>query len=264
VTSPQEPAEQSQQPPTSPQVESTEDALEAAESSIAPVIAAMLLAAMLADSDNDTHPVSGNIARGGLFASKHIVKTMAAGVTGGLRGVLALALLPLVMVRLRVMITDEYLLGGDGTLPYVDLETIARESVEKAIDRAADALAKAAANPEPVDIYDRYNGKATDTRTDSQRKADAFGTSTARWLTREAVFDAQEKVGQLTGVTHKRWVTEHDDRVRFEHKHLDGKVVPADGIFVTETGSLRYPGDISAPLHLTINCRCSLEWLKRP
>jgi hypothetical protein len=276
MTAPQEPQEppQQQPPPTSPQVESTEDALDAAESTIAPVLAALLLAALLMPDGDDSAPAAGNIARGSLFATKHIVKTMAGGVTATARGVLSMALLPLVISRIRLTITSEhlYLMPGqeiDGfnhsgwRLPHVDVEQVARDAVERAIDRAGVALEKAAKAAEPVDIYDRHNGKGTDTRTDSQRQADNFGTATARWITREALFDAQSEIAADIGYTHKRWITVGDSRVRHEHAGLDGRVVPVNSVFVTETGNLRHPGDVAAPLHLTINCRCSLEWLKR-
>lgn len=71
--------------------------------------------------------------------------------------------------------------------------------------------------------------------------------------------------GQLTEAqVTKTWVSMRDDRVRFthdEHGGLDGTTVPFSGVFISPRGAvLRYPGDKSAPLAETINCRCHLRF----
>jgi len=70
------------------------------------------------------------------------------------------------------------------------------------------------------------------------------------------------------GYTHKRWLTARDNRVRvaqgssrFDHRQMDGVVVPIDEPFVTPAGSrLLYPGDrsLGAPPGEVMNCRCTI------
>jgi hypothetical protein len=54
----------------------------------------------------------------------------------------------------------------------------------------------------------------------------------------------------------KMWITRHDERVRDEHRAADGQIVPIDQPFIVDGFALKYPGDRSAPIHLTVNCRC--------
>lgn len=64
-----------------------------------------------------------------------------------------------------------------------------------------------------------------------------------------------------SGVAKKKWVTEHDERVRAEHNEIDGKSIPVLSAFKLASGELiRFPGDPLAPPHLTMNCRCKLRF----
>lgn len=66
--------------------------------------------------------------------------------------------------------------------------------------------------------------------------------------------------GKQAGAVGKRWVTRKDSKVRSEHRLLEGDRIPlADGFKVGQY-ELRFPGDPSAPAHLTINCRCRLRF----
>lgn len=63
------------------------------------------------------------------------------------------------------------------------------------------------------------------------------------------------------GVTHKRWVTSHDDRVRDTHRDAEedarNQAVPVDEPFSVGTTKLMYPGDpASSDPGEVINCRC--------
>jgi len=60
----------------------------------------------------------------------------------------------------------------------------------------------------------------------------------------------------LAAIPDKMWVTRHDERVREEHAEADGQVVPVDEPFYVGGYPMKHPGDRSAPVHLTINCRC--------
>lgn len=57
----------------------------------------------------------------------------------------------------------------------------------------------------------------------------------------------------------KVWITAGDEKVRDSHSAIDGKVIPAEDVFVTGMGGrMRYCGDTSlgASLSDIINCRC--------
>jgi SPP1 gp7 family putative phage head morphogenesis protein len=60
----------------------------------------------------------------------------------------------------------------------------------------------------------------------------------------------RERYGEA-GVTHYKWSTSHDERVRDRHKHLDGKVFPyaSPPIVDDSTGRRGNPGE-------DFNCRC--------
>lgn len=66
--------------------------------------------------------------------------------------------------------------------------------------------------------------------------------------------------GTQMGKSSKIWVTRRDSNVRSEHRILHGKSVPLSRGFSTDGSVLRFPGDPSAPPHLTINCRCRLKF----
>lgn len=56
----------------------------------------------------------------------------------------------------------------------------------------------------------------------------------------------------------KRWIATLDGRTRHEHAVLDGQSVDADKPFKADGYKIMFPGDPSAPPHLTYNCRCTL------
>lgn len=66
--------------------------------------------------------------------------------------------------------------------------------------------------------------------------------------------------GTKTGAAKKTWVTRRDDRVRPEHRLLDGKSVDIGKGFSIGGTTLRYPGDPLAPAHLSLACRCKLKF----
>jgi len=65
---------------------------------------------------------------------------------------------------------------------------------------------------------------------------------------------------RLLGSPTKTWVTRKDAKVRPEHLLMQGKTVDVGDSFDVEGTKMRFPGDPSAPPHLTINCRCRLRF----
>ena len=68
---------------------------------------------------------------------------------------------------------------------------------------------------------------------------------------------------QEQGLSWKKWVAHHDDRTRPAHREADGQTVPATDTFTVGGFRMRYPKDPSAPLYLTINCRCIMVGAKK-
>lgn len=97
----------------------------------------------------------------------------------------------------------------------------------------------------------------------SQRHMNTSATRFGRMLTRDSAFGAQEAVAEALGFTHKRWITCLDDRVRLLHAARHGSTVVIGERFQGPGAGLRWPGDLTAPLNDTANCRCSLEWIRR-
>lgn len=66
------------------------------------------------------------------------------------------------------------------------------------------------------------------------------------------------------GKTHKKWITEKDNRVRKTHKPLDGKKIGIKELFYVGGIPMRFPKDYEyaeAFPQETINCRCSIKYL---
>ena len=68
------------------------------------------------------------------------------------------------------------------------------------------------------------------------------------------------------GKTHKKWITEKDNRVRKTHRPLDGKTIGIKELFYVGGIPMRFPKDYeyaeAFPQEL-INCRCSIVYLPR-
>lgn len=64
----------------------------------------------------------------------------------------------------------------------------------------------------------------------------------------------------IGGKSKKTWITRKDDRVRNEHRFLEGKSVDIEEGFTVGGAMLRFPGDPLAPPSLTIGCRCKLKF----
>ncbi|MDR2873655.1 MAG: phage head morphogenesis protein [Methanobrevibacter sp.] len=70
----------------------------------------------------------------------------------------------------------------------------------------------------------------------------------------------QDAIAQ--GYTHKKWLTMEDSRVRPAHRQIDRSVIPISEPFVNSSGSIQYPHDAEASMDNTVNCRCTLQFIK--
>lgn len=98
-------------------------------------------------------------------------------------------------------------------------------------------------------------------------EADAYNrlkvgmSGVARVLTTRAREQSKWYFAEEIGAVGKAWRTRRDTKVRTSHGDLEGDFVLMDDKFVTINGAgLRFPGDPSAPLFETINCRCRLSY----
>ncbi|QGF20247.1 MuF-like minor capsid protein [Gordonia phage Sixama] len=126
--------------------------------------------------------------------------------------------------------------------PIGSVYEIARRAVDKGIEAAAEY----------------YDDRMFDNVADRDRSA----RLSARWLVRDSIFTGQTEAAEKLGLTKKRWVSRHDDRVRDSHQALHGQAIPISEKFVLQNGNeISFPGDVRAPLSEVVNCRCSLEFL---
>lgn len=92
------------------------------------------------------------------------------------------------------------------------------------------------------------DGRPSGIQTRAQRMARSAATSTYNRAMLEQL--------RADGYALKLWVSHHDERVRDSHLHADGVAIPLDDPFRVGDALLAYPGDPSAPIGETINCRC--------
>jgi HK97 family phage portal protein len=78
----------------------------------------------------------------------------------------------------------------------------------------------------------------------------------AQTATNAGVFHASQQAGVPT----KSWKTRKDERVRPEHRALEGKTVALNQAFKVGRAALRFPGDPLAPPGLSLGCRCRLTF----
>jgi hypothetical protein len=125
------------------------------------------------------------------------------------------------------------------------------------------AVRKAAAKGEPVPA--ELRGKMV---TAYRNRALRYRAETiARTETIAALHTAQDQaLDQAVGTGAIRqaqitmtWRSAHDARVRDAHRELDGETIRRGGVFQSELGPIRYPGDPHADIANTANCRCFLE-----
>lgn len=69
-----------------------------------------------------------------------------------------------------------------------------------------------------------------------------------------------EILEKLDGFVTKQWKTMHDEKVRPTHRKANNQVRQTGKPFIVGDSKLMYPGDVTAPIHETANCRCYMEW----
>jgi hypothetical protein len=116
----------------------------------------------------------------------------------------------------------------------------ARESFEK---RLGEALEKTSAPADPID--------------EAQVRRIAY------WVSTFTANDATYEATRSNGNEQKRWVTQHDERVRPTHVAADGQTVGLTESFSVGEARLRYPGEPVGPIEEWINCRCYLQAVGR-
>ncbi len=131
-------------------------------------------------------------------------------------------------------------------------------------DRRFDRAVRAAMDKdEPIDgnlintMVRTYRNRAL------RYRAEAIGRTEAMTALHQA---QQEALSQAigSGIIQKSavtviWRATDDDRTREAHADLDGESVHWGGVFSSELGPIRFPGDPLASAENTINCRCWLE-----
>ena len=68
------------------------------------------------------------------------------------------------------------------------------------------------------------------------------------------VYFASKQIGATT----KTWISSKDNKVRSEHRLLDGKSISVNDVFDVNGLQIRFPGDPLSPPQMTVNCRCRL------
>lgn len=95
----------------------------------------------------------------------------------------------------------------------------------------------------------------------SEERAEFLATDQTNTVCNEADYNRAIK----NGATHKRWITEKDERVRKTHKALDDKVLPIKELYHVGSSLMRFPKDTKYEdgniLRQIIGCRCSIKYL---
>jgi len=90
----------------------------------------------------------------------------------------------------------------------------------------------------------------------------------ARTETHNAANYGAVQAAKETGLAlRQEWIAAIDERTRFQHAALSGKVVGQDETWMAPAirndpaYQIAFPGDPNAPAHGTINCRCAISWV---
>lgn len=90
----------------------------------------------------------------------------------------------------------------------------------------------------------------------------------SQWRTRSDLIARTESTGvanygalqalAFEGVAEKKWLATNDTRTRASHRNADDQVVKLDGLFSVGGANMMFPGDPTAPVSETANCRCTM------
>lgn len=127
-----------------------------------------------------------------------------------------------------------------------DLEETPNLVIEKVREEVLTALRE---KKSPSELIRRFDGALNDAREVEGKRV----VETEATVTLGAATDA---VMKAAGLTHKKWLSQRDDRVRHSHEECDKQGwIPIGSAFVN---GLRYPGDSNGSVEELVNCRCVL------
>ena len=154
----------------------------------------------------------------------------------------------------------ERLIGGRGSnrdsilgRPVEDVRNMIRESALRQSQKLADTIKEMDEAGASIDDIRKEVSKKIGSRS-SWRKGLAVHAATS------VMEGARNRVYARGGKYVKRkWNTVNDERVRPSHRKAEGQVRDATTPFRVGGALLRYPGDPTAPIEETANCRCHVE-----
>lgn len=152
------------------------------------------------------------------------------------------------------------------------LESQSAEALDRALrDRRFDATVQTAVTSgqplktEQVDrMVERYADRMRAYRAETIARTE--GVRAVSLGRQEAMAQTMQWAGLTDDQVEKTWRATLDTRTRETHAHLNGQSVAGLGRpFRSLSGAqLRYPGDPSAPIAETANCRCALVYRIKP
>jgi hypothetical protein len=125
-------------------------------------------------------------------------------------------------------------------------------------NRSAAAAVKRILEAEPQRVTDLEQSITDYVAATASMVGDRMATSISTGATNQA---QEEAARRHPATLEKIWFSSQDGRVRHAHRAAAGQRVPIGGSFRLRDSKgveheMRYPGDISAPRQLWINCRC--------
>lgn len=134
------------------------------------------------------------------------------------------------------------------------LETIVQGAAKAQSDRIIKKISAMDANGASAKEIQAEIKAMTGKRTSWQK-------SLSRFLSTSTVEGIKAKTYGLAGdLLTKTWNTMEDEKVRPAHVAANGQSVPAHDPYTVGGFPMQYPGDPTAPPHLTANCRCWSEY----
>lgn len=131
------------------------------------------------------------------------------------------------------------------------LENIPKETAKKL---EASILRGVAAGESPLALARRFDEAVRDAKETIGERMAATESQVCYGVVQDATLLA-------AGFTHKRWISERDERVRESHVECDKQgAIPIEHKFINGG---RFPGDPNLPVSEVVNCRCWLVGEKR-
>lgn len=157
----------------------------------------------------------------------------------------------LALLASRALATQREGLGAGADELWTSVPQGVQAGVDAGLQTVAEALIWTDTHPE-VSTKDEEDGLVPTTATPPLELAA---------VTAQAVSGAAQQATALAaGWRYKTWVTQHDSRVRDQHRSLGGTKISLIEKFHTVDGDeLDFPGDPAADIASRINCRCYLK-----